>query len=86
LRWKGSPLQPGQKLRLAVNSYRAGGSGGYAMFRGAPILWQSSEGIRDLMAAYFTERRRLPAKPDNNWRVEPEGARRTLEAEARGTR
>ena len=80
LRWKGSPLQPGEKLRIAVNSYRAGASGGYVMFRGARILWQSNEDLRDLIVAYFTERHRLPTQPDNNWRVEPEGARRTLHA------
>ena len=35
LKWKGRPLQPDQKLRIAVNNYRAGGSAGYSMFKGA---------------------------------------------------
>jgi 2',3'-cyclic-nucleotide 2'-phosphodiesterase/3'-nucleotidase len=83
LRWKGSPLQPGQKLRIALNNYRAGGSGGYDMFRGARILWRSSDDLRNLIVMYYTERRRLPAEPDHNWRVVPEGARRTLAAAAR---
>jgi 2',3'-cyclic-nucleotide 2'-phosphodiesterase/3'-nucleotidase len=86
LRWKGAPLQPAQKLRIAVNNYRAGGSAGYAMFRGARILWRSSDDLRNLIVMYYIEHRRLPAKPDNNWRVVPEGARRTLEAEARANR
>lgn len=86
LRWKGSPLKPEQKLRIAVSSYRAGGSGGYVMFRGAKVLWRSNQDLRDLIVSYFTGRRRLPAKPDNNWRVVPEAARRTLEADARGAR
>ncbi len=86
LRWKGKPLEPNQKLRIAINNYRAGGSAGYGMFKDARILWRSNEDIRSLVVAYFIERRRLPAQPDNNWRVVPESARRTLEAEARGAR
>ena len=86
LRWKGSPLRPEQKLRIAINNYRAGGSAGYGMFRDARILWRSTEDLRSLVVAYFIERRRLPAEPDNNWRIEPEGARRTLRKEALGAR
>ena len=52
------------------------------MFAGAPILWQSRTEIRDLMIQYFTERKHLPVEPDNNWRVVPEEARRTLEKQA----
>ena len=85
LRWKGSPLQPGQRLRIALNNYRAGGSAGYGMFRGAKVLWRSSDDLRNLIVMYYTEHRRLPAKPDDNWRVVPEGARRTLEAALRAT-
>ena len=35
LRWQGQPLADDQPLRIAVNSYRAGGSAGYSMFHGA---------------------------------------------------
>jgi hypothetical protein len=85
LRWKGAPLASDQKLRIAVNNYRAGGSAGYGMFRGAKLLWRSNDDLRSLIVAYYTERGRLPAKPDNNWRVAPEGARRTLESSVRAT-
>jgi 2',3'-cyclic-nucleotide 2'-phosphodiesterase/3'-nucleotidase len=81
LRWQGRPLLPSQKLRIAINSYRAGGSGGYDAFRNARVLWRSNEDVRDLIVRYFTERHSLPLKPDDNWRVTPEGARRTLQAE-----
>ena len=51
---------PGQKLRIAVNNYRAAGSAGYSMFVGAKIVWQSMTEIRDLMIQYYTERKQLP--------------------------
>jgi 2',3'-cyclic-nucleotide 2'-phosphodiesterase/3'-nucleotidase len=84
LRWKGRPLQPEQKLRLAVNNYRAGGSGGYGMFRDAKVLWRSSEDIRSLVISYYMARKKLPAKADDNWRIVPEAARKILEAETLG--
>jgi 2',3'-cyclic-nucleotide 2'-phosphodiesterase / 3'-nucleotidase len=83
LRWKGRPLAPDQKLRIALNNYRAAGSAGYDMFRGAPILWRSSDDLRNLIVTYYSEQHRLPAAPDNNWRIVPEAARRTLAAEER---
>jgi 2',3'-cyclic-nucleotide 2'-phosphodiesterase/3'-nucleotidase len=82
LRWHGQPLDDQQPLRIAVNNYRAGGSAGYSMFRGAKILWRSPDEIRDLVIQYYSQRKTLPAQPDNNWRVVPEAAVRTLEQEA----
>jgi 2',3'-cyclic-nucleotide 2'-phosphodiesterase/3'-nucleotidase len=82
LRWHGKPLDDNQPLRIAVNNYRAGGSAGYSMFRDAPILWRSPDEIRDLVIQYYSEHKSLPAHPDNNWRVVPEAALRTLEREA----
>jgi 2',3'-cyclic-nucleotide 2'-phosphodiesterase/3'-nucleotidase len=82
LRWKGRPLAPGQKLRIAINNYRAAGSAGYGMFRGAKIVWKSQEEIRDLIVRYYTERKALPTAPTNNWRVLPDAARATLVKQA----
>jgi 2',3'-cyclic-nucleotide 2'-phosphodiesterase/3'-nucleotidase len=82
LRWQGKPLEDKQPLRIAVNNYRSGGSAGYAAFRGAKIVWRSSEEIRDLVIRYYSEHKELPAKPDGNWRIVPETARKTLEKEA----
>jgi 2',3'-cyclic-nucleotide 2'-phosphodiesterase/3'-nucleotidase len=82
LRWHGRPLQDTQPLRIAVNNYRSGGSAGYTTFRGAKIVWRSGDEIRDLVIRYYIEHRELPTKPDGNWRIVPESARRTLEKEA----
>jgi 2',3'-cyclic-nucleotide 2'-phosphodiesterase/3'-nucleotidase len=84
LRWRGHPLSPDQKLRIALNNYRAGGSAGYDMFRNAKIVWRSSEDLRALIVRYYTEKGQLPSQPDGNWRVQPEGARRRLKASAGG--
>jgi 2',3'-cyclic-nucleotide 2'-phosphodiesterase/3'-nucleotidase len=69
LRWRGKPLAPDQKLRIAINSYRAGASGGYSMFRGAKVVWRSSEGIRELVIRYYTERRSIPDEAMGNWKI-----------------
>jgi len=82
LLWRGKPLDDQQPLRIAVNNYRAGGSAGYSMFRGAKIVWRSPDEIRDLVIQYFSEHKTLPAQPVNNWRVVPEAALHTLEREA----
>jgi 2',3'-cyclic-nucleotide 2'-phosphodiesterase / 3'-nucleotidase len=82
LRWHGKPLDDNQPLRIAVNNYRAGGSAGYSMFRGAKIVWRSPDEIRDLVVEYYSEHKTLPAQPANNWRVVPETALHTLEREA----
>ncbi len=84
LRWHGQPLADAQPLRIALNNYRAGGSAGYSMFRGAKILWRSPEEIRDLVIRYYSEHGQLPARPDYNWRILPEAASRELHNEALG--
>jgi 2',3'-cyclic-nucleotide 2'-phosphodiesterase / 3'-nucleotidase len=80
LRYKGDPLKEDQPVRIALNNYRAGGSGGYRMFRGAKQLWRSYEDLRELIIRYYAGHP-LPSRPDDNWKVVPESASRTLRAE-----
>jgi 2',3'-cyclic-nucleotide 2'-phosphodiesterase / 3'-nucleotidase len=81
LNWHGRPLDPNQKLRIAVNNYRAGGSGGYGMFRNAKVLWKSNTDIRSLIIDYYTARHRLPTRASGNWRIIPPEAVKVLERE-----
>jgi 2',3'-cyclic-nucleotide 2'-phosphodiesterase/3'-nucleotidase len=81
LRFKGQPLEPARKLRLAINSYRKSGGGGYTMFRNAPVLWQSNEDIRQLIFDYYTARKVMEGRTEANWEIIPEAARRALMAE-----
>ena len=69
LKYKGQPLDMNQRLRIAVNNYRSGGSAGYGMFKNAPIVWRSGMEIREMMIDYFRAKKVLPAAPDNNWRL-----------------
>jgi 2',3'-cyclic-nucleotide 2'-phosphodiesterase/3'-nucleotidase len=80
LRYRGAPLGDDERLRLAVNNYRAAGSAGYSMFRDARIVYRSGLEIRELMAEYFAGTK-LPEKPDGNWRLLPPLAASTLARE-----
>lgn len=71
LRFKGEPLAPDRKLRLATNNYRQNGGGGYTMLKNAPVLQRSSEEIRDLIIDWVEKHREIPAEPTGNWRILP---------------
>lgn len=72
LRFRGQPLSPTQKLRLAINNYRANGGGRYTMYRGAPVVYRSSEEIREMIIEWVERHKRIPTEPTNNWRLLPE--------------
>ena len=71
LNFKGQPIKPEQKLRLATNNYRVNGGGGYTMYKDAPVVYRSSELIRDLIIDWVERHKTIPTEPDNNWRIVP---------------
>jgi len=71
LSFKGKPVQPEQKFRLATNNYRANGGGGYTMYKDAPVVHRSSELIRDLIIDWVERHKMIPTQPNNNWRIAP---------------
>ena len=71
LRFRGQPLSPTRKLRLATNNYRVNGGGGYTMYKNAPVVYRSSEEIRELIIDWVERNKTVPVKPDNNWRLVP---------------
>jgi 2',3'-cyclic-nucleotide 2'-phosphodiesterase / 3'-nucleotidase len=88
LTYKGQPLADAQKLRVAVNNYRYSGGDNYTVYKGLPVVYRSSEEIRDLIIEYLTRTRVIPTTADHNWRIEPSEAvealrRAALEAEKR---
>lgn len=82
LMFRGRPLSPEQKLRVAINNYRYTGGGGYAVFKGLPIVYRSTDEIRDLIIAYLQKTKQFPATPDENWRIVPGAARDAITKQA----
>lgn len=72
LRFHGQPLSPTKKLRLATNNYRVNGGGGYTMYKNAPVVYRSSEEIRELIIDWVERNKTIPVTPDNNWRIVPQ--------------
>lgn len=70
----GEPLDPARRLRVAVNSYRASGGGGYPALPGAKRLWRSRETVPELIERWLAADsvRQLPAI--SNWRILPDYA------------
>ena len=78
LRFHGAALSETQPLTIALNNYRAAGSAGYDMFKGAKILWQSNDAIRDLLIEYYSRNKNFPERATGNWKIIPEAAQRRL--------
>ena len=81
LRWRGAPLAPEQKLKLALNSYRWAGGGGFpaaAGLRHAKILSRADENVRELIIQYLLEQGSVPTEADHNWEIIPADAREAL--------
>ena len=71
LSFKGQPVRPEQKFRLATNNYRVNGGGGYTMYKNAPVVYRSSEEIREMIIDWVERHKTIPTKPNNNWRILP---------------
>ena len=71
LRFHDQPLDKARKLRLAINNYRANGGGRYTMYKDAPVVYRSSQEIRDMIIEWVERNKRIPTEPSNNWRLLP---------------
>lgn len=69
LRFRGQQLSPTRKLRLATNNYRVNGGGGYTMYKDAPVVYRSSEEIREMIIDWVERNKTVPTTPNNNWRI-----------------
>ncbi len=69
LKFKGQPLSPTQKLRVVTNNYRVNGGGGFTMYKDAPVIYRSSEEVRELIIDWVEKNKTVPTQTDNNWRI-----------------
>ncbi len=65
----GKPLDRHALYEVAMNSYRAGGGGNYAMLGGKPVVREITVDMTEIIADYILERRTIRATCDHNWRV-----------------
>jgi 2',3'-cyclic-nucleotide 2'-phosphodiesterase/3'-nucleotidase/5'-nucleotidase len=80
---RGQPVRAEQTFTLALNNYRASGGGGYTMIRGAPVVLDRQQDIRELLIEEV--RRRGTLRPEDffreSWRLLPGDAARAAAAE-----
>ncbi|MEK7767478.1 MAG: 5'-nucleotidase, partial [bacterium] len=66
---RGKPVEPDQKLRVAINSYHAQGGGGYKMFKDAPLLNNTRLWVREAVIDSITRQKTITPATDGNWTV-----------------
>lgn len=69
LKFKDQPLSMTRKLRVVTNNYRVNGGGGFTMYKDAPVVYRSSEEVRELIIDWVERNRQIPTEPSNNWRI-----------------
>src|SRR5712691_5326238 len=69
LKFKGQTLSLTQKLRVVTNNYRVNGGGGFTMYKDAPVIYRSSEEVRELIIDWVERHKNIPIGADNNWRI-----------------
>ncbi|MEO7822983.1 MAG: 5'-nucleotidase C-terminal domain-containing protein, partial [Gemmatimonadaceae bacterium] len=71
LDFKGAPVRDADTFTMALNNYRQTGGGGYAMLRGAPVVYQGDTEIRQILIDEVRNRGTLKASDyfAPNWRI-----------------
>jgi 2',3'-cyclic-nucleotide 2'-phosphodiesterase/3'-nucleotidase/5'-nucleotidase len=78
----GRRVRPADSFTLALNSYRQTGAGGYTMLRGAPLVYDKGENIRDLLIEEIRSRGEIHPGDyaGKNWRIVPEATAAAVRA------
>ncbi|HKP75933.1 MAG TPA: 5'-nucleotidase C-terminal domain-containing protein [Longimicrobiaceae bacterium] len=81
----GRAVAAADSFTIAVNNYRASGSGGYSMLLGAPVVYDRGESIRDLLIAEIQRRGRISSADvfARNWEIIPAALAERAAAEQR---
>lgn len=73
LTFRGRPVAPTDSFTLALNNYRQTGGGGYAMLRGAPVVYDRQQEIRQLLVDELRRRNTIRQSDYfvKNWSILP---------------
>lgn len=74
------PVADDAVYTVALNSYRAGGTGGYEVVRSAPVISRSDASVRDIVIDHLKRVKRVEVRCDDNWRLELGSLRPRFEA------
>ena len=83
LAYHGRPVLPAEHFTLAVNAYRAQGSGGYRALKGAKVVKEMTDEIRELLIERLRRLGHVRPQSDHNWVVAPDAVWAHLPADAR---
>jgi 2',3'-cyclic-nucleotide 2'-phosphodiesterase/3'-nucleotidase len=69
----GRAVRPTDSFTIALNNYRASGSGGFSMLIGAPVVYDKGEGIRELLIEEIRRRGTIAPRDvfRKNWEIVP---------------
>ncbi|HEX7241480.1 MAG TPA: 5'-nucleotidase C-terminal domain-containing protein [Longimicrobiaceae bacterium] len=79
----GRAVAPTDSFTIALNNYRASGSGGFSMLIGAPVVYDRGQGIRELLVEEIARRGTLDPRDffRKNWEIVPSAVRERAQAE-----
>jgi 2',3'-cyclic-nucleotide 2'-phosphodiesterase (5'-nucleotidase family) len=82
LTYQGRLVAAADTFTLALNSYRQGGGGGFAMLQGLPVVYDRGENVRDLLLQAVQDAGTLREEAwfTPSWRIVPVEAREAVRA------
>jgi 2',3'-cyclic-nucleotide 2'-phosphodiesterase/3'-nucleotidase len=78
LRYRCQPVDPAQRFVVATNNYRASGGGNFPGLASAPVAWQSTDTMQEIIAGLFAANGVIDATPIPSWRFAPIGRKVTV--------
>lgn len=72
MNFRGSPVLPTQRLRLATITFRVNGGAEYTMFKDARVISRSTKELRELIIDWVKRNGHVPTTATNNWRLLPD--------------
>jgi 2',3'-cyclic-nucleotide 2'-phosphodiesterase/3'-nucleotidase len=81
LQFHGQPLDPAQKLRVAVSAAHRMGDDGYTVYKGLPVVTRTGD-MRELLIDHLSRAKKLSTEAVENWKIVPPEAVAAMEKAA----